>query len=246
VTTLAGRTTFPDLLSARLRATPAQPLITAYDDATGERVELSVMTYANWVSKTANLLTDELMLDPGDVLLVDLPAHWLVPIFLGAAWSAGLVVSTDPTADVALVVCGPQVAPHVDRGVPVLATALLPFGVRLPEPVAAPVLDYGLLWPGQSDVFSPVAPIDADDIAWRGPDGELSQRDLLGRAAGRDRGIRLLTDVNPLDDLGGSFLGPLLADGSVVLVRNPEITKWPARHDSERATSERRAGQPAS
>jgi len=32
------------------------PLMTFYDDATGERTELSGATLANWVSKTANLL----------------------------------------------------------------------------------------------------------------------------------------------------------------------------------------------
>src|SRR5690606_31992912 len=33
----------------------ARPLITFYDDATGERIELSGVTTANWVAKTANL-----------------------------------------------------------------------------------------------------------------------------------------------------------------------------------------------
>ena len=36
-------------------------------DATGERVELSVATYANWVSKTANMLQDGLAAEPGAV-----------------------------------------------------------------------------------------------------------------------------------------------------------------------------------
>src|SRR3954454_23848628 len=87
--------TIPELLAGRLRADPGQPLVTAYDDGTGERTELSVTTYLNWVSKTANMFTDELGLDAGDAVLLDLPSHWLVPVFLGAAWSAGLAVTTD-------------------------------------------------------------------------------------------------------------------------------------------------------
>ena len=83
-------TTFPDLLARRLAADPGQPLVTFYDDETGERTELSVKTFANWVSKTANLYADELMLDPGDTLRLDLPPHWLGPVFLGAAWSCGV------------------------------------------------------------------------------------------------------------------------------------------------------------
>ena len=65
-------TTFPDLIERRLRRDPSSPFVTYYDDATGERTELSVVTYANWISKTANLFADELMLDPGMTLRVDL------------------------------------------------------------------------------------------------------------------------------------------------------------------------------
>ena len=86
-------TTFPQLMATELRREPGRPLLTWYDEGTGERVELSVTTYANWVAKTASLLVDEHDLERGDVLLVDLPAHWLGPVFLGAAWTAGLAVA---------------------------------------------------------------------------------------------------------------------------------------------------------
>ncbi|HRK48405.1 MAG TPA: TIGR03089 family protein, partial [Nocardioides sp.] len=85
--------TFSTLLAAQLRHEPGRPLLTWYDERTGERVELSVTTYANWVAKTASLLVDEHDLERGDVLLMDLPAHWLGPVFLGAAWTAGLAVA---------------------------------------------------------------------------------------------------------------------------------------------------------
>ena len=52
-------TTFADVLARQLRADSSRPLITFYDDATGERVELSVTTYANWVAKVASLLVEE-------------------------------------------------------------------------------------------------------------------------------------------------------------------------------------------
>ena len=51
---------------ARSRRDPTRPLLTWYDDATGERTELSGATLANWVAKTANLLVDGLGLGPGD------------------------------------------------------------------------------------------------------------------------------------------------------------------------------------
>ena len=81
--------TFAAVLADRLRREPGRPLVTFYDDATGERVELSVTTYANWVAKAGSLLVDELGLERGDTLRIDLPPHWLTPVFLGAAWSAG-------------------------------------------------------------------------------------------------------------------------------------------------------------
>ena len=101
-------TTFGDLLADELRHDPGRPFLTFYDERTGERVELSVTTYANWVAKTASLLVEEHDLERGDVLLVDLPTHWLGPVFLGAAWLAGLTVAfpgVDATPDA--VVCGP-------------------------------------------------------------------------------------------------------------------------------------------
>src|ERR671931_2549199 len=66
----------PALLDAALRRDPARPLLTFYDDATGERAELSVTTFATWVAKTANLLRDDLGAGPGDTVSVDLPLHW--------------------------------------------------------------------------------------------------------------------------------------------------------------------------
>ncbi len=163
--------TFPDLLAERLRHDSAQPLLTAYDDRTGERTELSVTTYANWVSKTANLLVDELGLDEGDVVLLDLPSHWLVPVFLGAAWSAGLAVTTDPEVEHALVVCGPDAVGLSDgtsslRDAVVLACSLLPFAVRFPDALPPGVIDFGLAWPGRATCSHPCRQPTPETQAW--------------------------------------------------------------------------------
>lgn len=238
--------TFADLVTDRLATSPGRPLVTAYDDTTGERTELSVTTYANWVSKTANLLTDELGLDVGDTVLLDLPPHWLVPVFLGAAWTAGLSVTRDPAVAAAVVVCGPDtVARHENRhDEQVLACSLRPFAVRFAEPLPPGVLDHGVLWPGQSDIFLSFTPVSPDTVAWVSVDEQQSQAELLEAAAGtaQEHGVRLLTDLNPATDRGvPAFLGPLVHGGSVVLLRHPEHSTWPARHEDERATAQLRA-----
>jgi uncharacterized protein (TIGR03089 family) len=92
----------PQLLDAALRRDPARPLITFYDDATDERTELSVTTFANWVAKTANLLRDDVGAAPGDRVAVLLPAHWQTAAVLLGAWSMGLTVAVRPWATAGL------------------------------------------------------------------------------------------------------------------------------------------------
>lgn len=230
-------TTLPDLLARRLSRDPASPFVTFYDDGTGERTELSVKTWANWVSKTANLFTEELMLDAGDDLRIDLPTHWLGTVFVGGLWACGL--GLDDGAPVAIV--GPDglgqgasLGAHHGtnlRAAVTMACALRPFATRFNEPLPTGVLDHGVLWAGQSDVFSPIEPIDLGDPA---PD---------------DR--RVLTDLNPLTDAGRELLAGLLAgSGSLILVSSGgecgDNSGWPARSQSERATAVLRTNQPIS
>ena len=159
-------TTFSAVLADRVRADAGRPLITFYDDATGERVELSRVTYANWVAKTASLLVEEHDLERGQTLHVDLPTHWLGPVFLGAAWTIGLVVGDADGADA--VVCGPDGlatwGPRADD-LPVLACSLLLLVVRFATPLPAGVHDVGVdVW-SQPDAFTAWDPPGPDDLA---------------------------------------------------------------------------------
>lgn len=71
---------------------PTRPMLTFYDDDTGERTELSALTLGNWAAKTANFFRDELGLSPADTILVDLPEHWQTVAILLGAWWAGIGV----------------------------------------------------------------------------------------------------------------------------------------------------------
>lgn len=152
-----------DLLRSALAADPARPMVTFYDDATGERVELSVATFANWVAKTANLLQGDLAAEPGDRLALLLPAHWQSAVWLLACASVGVVadVQGDPAA-ADLVVSGPDSldAARACRGERI-ALALRPLGGRFPQAPEG-FADYAVEVPGQGDRFAPFAPVDPD------------------------------------------------------------------------------------
>src|ERR1700730_16678532 len=75
-----------DLLRRVVAGDPARPLVTFYDDAAGERIELSAKTFDNWVAKTANLLVDGLDAEPGERVAIALPRHWQTCVWVFASW----------------------------------------------------------------------------------------------------------------------------------------------------------------
>jgi uncharacterized protein (TIGR03089 family) len=230
-TPLSGAETPADLLRSALATDPARPLITFYDDATGERVELSAKTFDNWVAKTANLLQDDLAAAPDDRVALLLPAHWQTAIWLFACWSVGLTVCPggDP-AEASLVVSGPDTLTEAldcpgDR----VALALRPLGGRFPE-LPAGFLDYAAEVPAQGDRFVPYAPVDPDRPALVIDGEQLTGAQAVSLAAEQADRLelgpedRVLTTLS-FDDwagLGGGLLAPLAAGASVVLCRNSE------------------------
>jgi uncharacterized protein (TIGR03089 family) len=92
-------------LAQRLQSDPASPLITYYDPATGERIEVSAVTFANWVAKTANLLRDGLGSADSPRVLIDLRPHWQTLVVAHAVWGLGgcvhLISTPDGRVDVA-------------------------------------------------------------------------------------------------------------------------------------------------
>ncbi|MET7308380.1 MULTISPECIES: TIGR03089 family protein [unclassified Streptomyces] len=218
-----------DLLRSALAADPARPMVTFYDDATGERVELSVATFANWVAKTANLLQGDLAAEPGDRLALLLPAHWQSAVWLLACSSVGVVadVQGDPAA-ADLVVTGPDTldAARACRGERI-ALALRPLGGRFPQPPEG-FADYAVEAPSQGDRFVPYAPVDPDAPALTVGGLGLTAAHLVARARedavelGLTPGSRLLTGrtYDSWDGLSAGLFAPLASGGSVVLCRH--------------------------
>ncbi len=222
-------TTFAAALRAQLRGDPGRPLMTLYDHATGERVELSVTTYANWVAKAAGLLVEEGDLERGMRLRIDLPTHWLGPVFLGAAWTVGLVVTDDDDPDA--VVCGPDTArasgPPAATTSWCFACSLLPLGVRFADAA-----------PGRGARRRPRDLVPARRLRAVGPAhgagrrhrtaryGDATQGALMESAAAGSLltdGGRLFSVANPASPPGiATFTEPLVRGGSLVLVRHPD------------------------
>jgi len=231
-------TTFATILSDLLRGEPGRPLVTFYDHASGERTELSVTTYANWVAKTASLLAEVHDLERRQSIRIDLPSHWLTPVFLGAAWTIGLVVTTEDHPDA--VVCGPDSlgrwAPYAGQAV-VLATALHPLGRPFDESLPDGVHDVGTEVWGQPDAFTPWDPPGPDDEALVG----TSHAELWKAAAAGSvvtDGGRLFSEANPASPSGlSSFTEPLVRRGSVVLVAHPDPARVEETFAAERATA---------
>ncbi|QLH22211.1 TIGR03089 family protein [Streptomyces sp. Rer75] len=235
-----------DLLRSALAADPARPLVTFYDDATGERVELSVATFANWVAKTANLLQDDLAAAPGDRVALLLPAHWQTAVWLLACASVGVLadVGGDPAA-ADVVVSGPSTLEEAracsgER----VALALRPLGGRFPQPPQG-FADYAVEVPSQGDRFAPYAPVDPDAPALAVGGLELTGAELVERARadaaahGLAAGSRVLSGL-PYDGWEGLSYGlyaPLAAGGSVVLCRH--LDQLDEKGLAERRESER-------
>jgi len=241
--------TLPGLLRSLFDADPARPLVTFYDDATGERVELSVKSFENWVAKTANLLQDELSTDPGEHVALWLPAHWQSAVLVCAAAACGLVVSNDPAMQtpVDLVVCGPDsMSAALDAGArDVVGVSLRPMGQGFGSELPDGVTDYAASVLAQGDVFVPVGVPDGDTPFLLTADGTRSQRELLETARKRAEelglgdGGRLLTDASPADTAGltGGLLAAMVTGGSVVLNRNADPAATERRAAQEQVTS---------
>lgn len=246
---------FADLLSSR----PAQPFVTYYDEATGERSELSAKSLANWVAKTHHLLTDELGLDVGDRAWLALPPHWIsVPALLGCL-TAGLCLVDEPmdppdgaalTVDVAFV--DPRNASIAqDAGIPDIyavnpAAGAVGFGTATPP---AGTADYVSAVRPQADVWAGVqlrAGADDAGIAGQspeGPSGDLTRGALVevardrAAALGLTTGARAITtrDWHTAADWIDTVLAPIAVGGSVVFVRNASDDVVARRSSQERA-----------
>jgi uncharacterized protein (TIGR03089 family) len=224
-------------LNPALSSDGSQPLITYYDDATGERTELSAITAANWAAKTANLVRDEFGLMPGDVVAVDLPAHWQSAAVLLGAWWAGLHVRVGYSDDAALAFCSMASLERVEGAPEIAVVSLDPFGMPLRDlPIG--LTDYSASVRVHGDQFRPGGPGDLalDD---RTVDDVITEATTFAAEAGIVAGSRIMSSRHwdSADNLVVNLLATLVAGGSLVQVANPNLEKMAARASSEKVTA---------
>lgn len=173
------------------------PALTLYGPSAGApRLELSGNVVANHAAKAANFLSDDIMLDPGQELKLDLPAHWrLLTWALGGLLSGAhlspdgdVVITNDPDAE----------------GDDVVAVSLGALDLSWPGDLPPMVIDGNAELLGQADLL-----IDESNGA------ESNAADLLERVEAEGDRL-LLVDPSP-DKLIAVFLGAMISGKSLVI-----------------------------
>ncbi|GAA3238894.1 TIGR03089 family protein [Actinocorallia longicatena] len=218
-----------------------QPLVTFYDDATGERQEFSRRTFDNWVAKTANLLVEGLDAEPGGRVVLDLPAHWQTAVWVYAAWAAGQTVVLSPTGeeDGVWVTDDPSRAPG--SAAEVVGLSLDAMGAPL-EGAPAWVTDYAVEVRAYGDRFSghreadPALVVTNTTFSRSQLDADIVTFTKRHGITGTDR-VLVGVAYTTAEALVSGLLAPLHAGGSVILCRNIRQDLVTHRAETERVTA---------
>jgi len=221
-----------------LRADPVGPRITYYDDATGERIELSAVTLANWAAKTGNLLRDELGAGPAGRVAILLPAHWqTAAVLFGVWWIGAEAMLAGDAADIAL--CTADRLDEADLAVTggdVAVLSLDPFGRPAPDlPIG--VTDYATAVRVHGDQIVPERH-PGPALAGRSTGEILADCENSAATRGLTSTDRVLSSAawaGP-DELVDGLLAIMAIGASLVQVANPDPAALQRRIETENVT----------
>ena len=220
-----------------LRADPVGPRITYYDDATGERIELSGATLANWAAKTGNLLRDEMGAGPASRVAVLLPAHWqTAAVLFGVWWIGAEAVLGAADADVALCTADRLGEADGTGAGEVAVLSLDPFGRPSPDlPIG--VTDYATAVRVHGDQIVPERH-PGPALAGRSVDEILADCERSSAArelTSSDRVLSTASWTRP-EELVDGLLSILAVGASLVQVANPDPSALQRRIETEKVT----------
>lgn len=215
------------------------PLLTYYDDAAGERLELTAEELGSWAGRVASLLR-ECGLSAGSRIAVLLPPHWQTAAVLLGAWSMGVTVSYRSWATAGL---SPDAEPM--HAVFVSRQRADSWLESIPEADYHFVLELA----GEDEFLAELRRRDdspPDYVALRpsdpaSPDGTSYQEWArvahgLAEVIGLRAGDRVLIDAATHEEPMKWLLAPLVAGASIVLCANFEQTDLDARATAEHVT----------
>ena len=212
--------TFNDQLRQRVRTNGPDPLITYYDLTTGERTELSAISFVNWVNKTAHLLEYECEIDEENTVTVRLarsaPGHWVTLVWHAAIWAIG--ATSSPRSRLAeLFVVGPDqvTSPLIGQGETV-ACSLHPLGLGFSVPLPDGVMDYGLEVRSQPD-SNGIRDVYEETLAWVDGDFDVDHAALVQNTTPSPE-RRLIRPDDPWLTVQSALIAPVLGGGSSVIV----------------------------
>jgi len=225
------------ILDPMLRADPVGPRITYYDDATGERIELSGATLANWAAKTGNLLRDEMGAGPASRVAVLLPAHWqTAAVLFGVWWIGAEAVLGAADADVALCTADRLGEADGTGAGEVAVLSLDPFGRPSPDlPIG--VTDYATAVRVHGDQIVPERH-PGPALAGRSVDEILADCERSSAArelTSSDRVLSTASWTRP-EELVDGLLSILAVGASLVQVANPDPSALQRRIETEKVT----------
>jgi uncharacterized protein (TIGR03089 family) len=230
-----------DVLADLLRADPARPRVTFYEDTpgptAGERIELSGKVLANWVSKAANALQEEWDVAPGQTVRLALPPHWRSLYWALAVWSVGACATLDDSEADVLVTDDPALAGAAE--VPAVLVTLAALARSAPDGTPAGVVDEARELSTYADQFAAWEEPDAGDLALRTVSRSATYADVVPQLDWPE-GTRLHTRSPVLEGVLLDALAVWARGGSLVLSRGPASPERDRdRHAAEGVTLER-------
>src|ERR1700742_2919771 len=223
-----------------LRSDPVGPRITYYDDATGERIELSAVTLANWAAKTGNLLRDELGAGPASRVAILLPAHWQTAAVLFGVWWIGAEAELNPDAAADIALCTvdrlDEADSVVEPGGEVAVLSLDPFGRPAPDlPIG--VTDYATAVRVHGDQIVPERH-PGPALGGRSVEEILADCEISAATRGLTADARVLSSASgpgPAELVDG-LLAVMAVGASLVQVANPDPAALQRKVETEKVT----------